>query len=150
MVFATPYGVSMAIVMARPSGELTDRPVCIQLKRSTVVKELKAYIRPTFLNSTIEELEKAGAKDLTVIRVDALGALADSEFDRWHIVRKYDEKYFRVAKLEIVCEDSAVGQLVEIIREHAHTGEKGDGRIFVSTVEDAVNIRTGQRGREAL
>jgi nitrogen regulatory protein PII len=115
-----------------------------------VVKELKAYIRPTFLNTVIQELEKAGAKDMTVLRVDALGALADSEFDRWHIVRKYDEKYYRVAKLEIVCEDDDAGRFVEIIREHGHTGEKGDGRVFVSWIEDAVNIRTGQRGEDAL
>ncbi|MBN1359390.1 MAG: P-II family nitrogen regulator [Sedimentisphaerales bacterium] len=114
------------------------------------MKELKAYIRPTFLNSIIEELEKAGAKDLTVIRVDALGALADSEFDRWHIVRKYDEKYYCVAKLELVCADEDADRFMEIIREHGHTGEKGDGRVFVSWIEEAVNIRTGQRGEEAL
>ncbi len=114
------------------------------------MKELKAYLRPTFLNAVIEELEKVGAKDMTVIRVDALGALADSEFDRWHIVRKYDEKYYRVAKLEIVCEDDEAGRFVEIIQKHAHTGEKGDGRVFVSWIEDAVNIRTGQRGAESL
>lgn len=114
------------------------------------MKELKAYVRPTFLNTIIEELEKAGAKDLTVIRVDALGTLADSEFDRWHIVRKYDEKYFRVAKLEFVCADNEATRFVEIIREHGYTGEKGDGRIFVSSIEDAVNIRTSQRGAEAL
>lgn len=114
------------------------------------MKELKAYIRPTFLNSVIEELEKAGAKDLTVLRVDALGALADSEFDRWHIVRKYDEKYFRVAKLELVCADEDASRFVEIIQKHAHTGEKGDGRVFVSWIEDAVNIRSGRRGQDAL
>ncbi len=114
------------------------------------MKELKAYIRPTFLNTVVQELEKAGAKDMTVIRVDALGALADSEFDRWHIVRKYDEKYYRVAKLEIVCKDDQAGQFEEIIQKHAHTGEKGDGRVFVSWIEDAANIRTGQRGEDAL
>lgn len=114
------------------------------------MKELKAYIRPTFLNGVVEELEKSGARDLTVIRVDALGALADSEFDRWHIVRKYDEKYFRVAKLEIVCKDDEVEPFLEIIRRHGHTGEKGDGRIFVTPVEQGVNIRTGARGEDAL
>jgi len=120
------------------------------MRRSIVMKELKAYIRPTFLNTVIQELEKAGARDMTVIRVDALGALADSELDRWHIVRKYDEKYYRIAKLEIVCEDDKAGQFIDIIQEHAHTGEKGDGRVFVSWIEDGVNIRTGQRGPDSL
>jgi nitrogen regulatory protein P-II 1 len=114
------------------------------------MKELKAYIRPTLLNTVIQELEKAGAKDMTVIRVDALGALADSELDRWHIIRKYDEKYYRVAKLEIVCKDDDADRFREIIRERGHTGEKGDGRVFISWIEDAVNIRTGQRGEDAL
>lgn len=114
------------------------------------MKEIKAYIRPTFLNTIVQELEKAGAKDMTVIRVDALGALADSEFDRWHILRKYDEKYYRVAKLEIVCTDDEADRFVEIIREHGHTGEKGDGRVFVSWIENAVNVRTGAKGEDAL
>jgi nitrogen regulatory protein P-II 1 len=114
------------------------------------MKEVKAYVRPTFLNSIIERLEEKGAKDITVVRVDALGALADQEFDRWHFVRKYDEKYFTVAKLEIVCRDDQAKEFMHTIKEYGHTGEGGDGRVFITNVEDAVNITTGREGEAAL
>ncbi len=114
------------------------------------MKEIKAYIRPSALERTIKELEKAGARDITVIRVDAIGKMADFEKDRWHIVRKYDEKYSAIAKLEIVCVDSEFETFVEIIREEAYTGERGDGRIFVSRIEKAISIRTGNEGADAL
>jgi nitrogen regulatory protein P-II 1 len=114
------------------------------------MKEIKAYIRPQFINSLVERLEESGAKDMTVIRLDALGALADSEFSRWHIIRRYAEKYSQLLKIEIVCHDREAPGFVEIIRETAHTGRKGDGRIFVSDVEQAVNIRTGEEGEKAL
>ncbi len=114
------------------------------------MKEIKAYIRPAFINSTIQSLEEAGAKDMTLIRVDAIGPLADQEMDRWHVLRKYAEKYSAVAKLEIVCSDEQVPRFIEIITEHARTGEHGDGRIFVASVERAYNVRTGDEGEAAL
>jgi nitrogen regulatory protein PII len=114
------------------------------------VKEIKAYMRFEFLGSTIEQLEDAGARDITVIRADAVGPMADHEMDRWHVLRKYQERYSTIAKLEIVCRDDEATQFVEIIRQHGHTGESGDGRIFVSPVEQAVNIRTGAEGEDAL
>ena len=114
------------------------------------MKEIKAYVRPTFLDSIIEQLEKKGAKDITVIRVDALGALADEEYDRRHLIRKYADKYFKIAKMEIVCRDDQVGEFISTIKEYGHTGEKGDGRVFITNVEDAVNINTGQEGQAAL
>jgi nitrogen regulatory protein P-II 1 len=114
------------------------------------MKEIKAYVRPTLLNSIIERLEEEGARDITVIRVDALGAVADGEFNRWHVVRKYAEKYFSVAKLEIVCRDKDARQFMQIIKQYGHTGERGDGRVFLTHVEDGINIRTGQEGEAAL
>jgi nitrogen regulatory protein P-II 1 len=114
------------------------------------MKEIKAYVRPTFLDSIIERLEEKGAKDITVIRVDALGALADQEFDRWHFVRKHADKYFKIAKLEIVCRDDQADEFMHIIKEYGHTGERGDGRVFVTNVEKAANINTGHEGEAAL
>lgn len=114
------------------------------------MKEIKAYVRLTGIDTLIESLEEAGSKDITVTRVDALGDLADFEFDRWHIIRRYSETYFKIAKIEIVCSDEQADILVQIIKEKAHTGERGDGRIFVSGIEKAVNIQTGQEGLKAL
>jgi nitrogen regulatory protein PII len=114
------------------------------------MKELKAYVRPTVLETVIRHLEESGARDLTVIRVDALAGLADAERDRWHLLRKYSETYSACAKLEIVCRDDEAERFAAVIAEHAHLGEKGDGRIFISGVEEAINIRTGERGEDGL
>ena len=114
------------------------------------MKEIKAYVRPGLLETIIGRLEGADAKDITVIRVDALGAMADWEKYRSHFFQKYAEKYSKIAKLEIVCLDDEAEKFVQIIQESGHMGESGDGRVFVGNIERAVNIRTGAEGDEAL
>jgi nitrogen regulatory protein PII len=114
------------------------------------MKEIKAYFRPAFLDAIVGALEQAGAADITIIRADAIGRLADVETDQHHIVRKYREKYSTVIKLELVCHDEDTPHYVEVIRRKAYTGEHGDGRVFVSEVAEAFNIRTGAKGVEAL
>ncbi len=114
------------------------------------MKEIKAYIRPTRLERTIRALEDAGATDMTIIRVDALCGMADFEMDRWHILRKYQETYSAVAKIELVCRDEEAQTFMHVIKENCHTGEKGDGRIFLSPIEYAINIKTGEEGESAV
>lgn len=114
------------------------------------MKEIKAYVRPELLEAIIGRLEEAGARDITVIRVDALGAMADYEKYRSHWWQKYSEKYSKTAKLELVCRDGQTRTFVEIIRDAGHLGDSGDGRIFVADIEAAVNIRTGEEGADAL
>ena len=114
------------------------------------MKEIKAYVRPERLASIVSRLEQEGARDLTVTRVDAIGALADSDKDRLRLFRNYAEKYSDIAKVELVCADVEVNRFVSVLREASFTGERGDGRIFVMNVERAVNIRTGDEGEKAL
>lgn len=114
------------------------------------MKEIKAYIRPQFVDSVVEALEKAGARDLTVIRVDAFGKLAGAGADEHRFIYKYAEKYSAVAKLELVSRDEDSARFVGVIRQHAYTGQHGDGRVFIATVDEAINIRTGATGTEAL
>jgi nitrogen regulatory protein P-II 1 len=114
------------------------------------MKEIKAYLRPEKLEPVIRELERAGARDMTVIRVDAFSAMSDGDADRHHFFRKYDAKYSAVAKLEIVCSDDDTPKYAGIIKDMAFTGAHGDGRIFVSGVDEATNIRSGAVGDAAL
>lgn len=114
------------------------------------MKEIKAYFRPQFIDRVVNALEEAGAKDLTVIRVDAFGPLADAPTDQHHLFRKYADKYSAVAKLELVCRDENATRFAKVIRENAYTGGHGDGRIFIAAVEEATNIRTGETGSQAL
>ena len=112
------------------------------------MKEIKAYIRPEVADNVISHLEVIGITGMTVIDVSMLGNWADSERSR--ISMEYCEKYCKAVKLEVVCVDEVVDLAVQTILEHAHSGRKGDGKIFVANVEDAVRIRTKKHGIDAL
>ncbi|MCK6619715.1 MAG: P-II family nitrogen regulator [Calditrichaceae bacterium] len=112
------------------------------------MKEIKAYIRCQKAEKVIEALEDIGITDITLIDVMGVGVLADPKHAKYSV--KCVEKYSEVAKLEVVCSDERVHEIVEVIRKTAYTSMKGDGIIFVSPVELAVKIRTGAIGEEAL
>jgi len=112
------------------------------------MKEIKAYIRPERGDAVISHLESAGIKGMTVIDVSMIGSWADKK--GLNISLEYCDRYSKAMKLEIVCPDDFVEIAVGIILDHAHSGEAGDGKIFVSNVEEAVSIRTKHRGEAAL
>lgn len=112
------------------------------------MKAVKAYIRCEKAEEVLSALEEAGIRDMTLIDVMGIGQLADPRKAKYSI--KCVEKYSQVSKLEIVCKDEQVHTVMETIRQHAYTGLKGDGMIFVTPVAMAVKIRTGAVGEEAL
>lgn len=112
------------------------------------MKEIKAYIRPEMIDRVISELERAGVKGMTVIDVSSLGGWTDPEKSKLSI--EYCEKYCSSVKIELVCSDNELDKFVNIILEKAHTGKKGDGKIFVSDITDSISIRTKKHGAEAL
>ena len=112
------------------------------------MKEIKAYIRPEMIDRVISELEAAGVKGMTVIDVSSLGGWTDPEKSKLSI--EYCEKYCSSVKIELVCEDNEVEKFIDVILEKAHTGRKGDGKIFVSDITDSISIRTKKHGAEAL
>lgn len=112
------------------------------------MKEIKAYIRPETADRVIAKLESAGVRGMTVIDVSTLGGWADPENSKLSI--EYCEKYCSSVKIELVCNDVDANKYIEIILETAHTGRKGDGKIFVSDITDSVSIRTGLHGDKAL
>ena len=113
------------------------------------MKEVKAYIRSRKAEEVIRALEEAGISGMTLIDVMALGPSRIDPRDYKYSI-EYVKKYSKVAKLEIICPDNDVHRIVEIIRQKAYTGAKGDGMIFVSPVEMGVKIRTGAIGEEGL
>lgn len=112
------------------------------------MKEIKAYIRLNKAEEVIHALEEAGVPGLTAIEVKAVGAAVEPERAKFSI--EYVERISPITKVEVVCKDRDVGRLVDIIKETAYTGHKGDGIIFVSGVDYAVKIRTGEWGELAL
>ncbi|MHB8578839.1 MAG: P-II family nitrogen regulator [Ignavibacteriaceae bacterium] len=112
------------------------------------MKEIKAYIRPEKADDVIFELEHAGVNGLTVINVSALGGWADPEKSQLSV--EYCEKYCSSTKLELICPDDELEKFIKIILENAHTGRKGDGKIFVSDILDSISIRTKEHGIKAI
>ncbi|MFQ6108843.1 MAG: P-II family nitrogen regulator [Candidatus Aminicenantales bacterium] len=113
------------------------------------MKEVKAYIRSRKAEGVIRALEEAGISGMTLIDVMALGTTGIDPKDYKYSI-EYVKKYSKVAKLEIICPDEDVHKIVEIIRQKAYTGSRGDGMIFVSPVEMGIKIRTGAIGEEGL
>jgi nitrogen regulatory protein P-II 1 len=112
------------------------------------MKEIKLYIRPEVAERVINELETAGASGMTVIDVSTIGGWADPEKSKLSI--EYCEKYCSSVKIELVCTDNNLQKFVDIILDKAYTGRKGDGKIFVSDIIEAYNIRTKKQQEEAL
>jgi nitrogen regulatory protein P-II 1 len=119
--------------------------------RRVTMKEIKAYIQRYTVNKVVRALEKARAPGITIVEVHPVGYGYDPNYfeQRFEdVFKRY--KNVSVVKLEVVCDDQDVERLVQSIQQECCTGEKGDGRIFVSDVIAAVRIRDGVRGTEAL
>lgn len=113
------------------------------------MKEIKAIIRPAKLRDVAEELHAIdGLPGVTVSEIKGFGkGKARNAKDK--ILYEMVEFIPRV-KLEVVVDDGMVDQVVNVIQKHAHTGNSGDGKIFVSTIDEIVKIRTNERGQNAI
>jgi nitrogen regulatory protein P-II 1 len=112
------------------------------------VKKIEAYIRHEAFEPIRTELLEKGFPSLSILEVKGSGRQKG-------IVEHYRGSSLTVnvrpkLKLEIVVDDQAKPLVVEAILKHARTGEVGDGKIFVSSVEEAIRIRTGEEGEEVL
>jgi len=108
------------------------------------MKEIKAYIRTDKVEQVALSLEEAGVPGITVVEVHPVGYGFDANY--FSQSSQVTRRYFAITKLEIVAKDEDVHKFVEVIKENAYTGSKGDGMIFVTPVEIAVKIRTGAVG----
>jgi len=113
------------------------------------MKEIKAIIQPFMLPKVINALkEHEDLPGITVSEVKGFGKTR--AVGAKNIVVEESIGYVRKVKLEIVLPDHLVEEVVAIIYDNAHTGQFGDGKVFVSTVDDVMKIRTGGRGEEAI
>ena len=112
------------------------------------MKEIRAIVRVEKLRDVLDALEEAGHPGVSVTRIEGHGRQTG-------LVEQFRGREFKVdllpkARLDIVCADTDVEQLVNTISENAKTGGIGDGKIFIYPVEDARRIRTGETGDHAL
>lgn len=113
------------------------------------MKEIKAIIQPFMQADVFEALAKCD--DLPGVTVESTAGWGRSKAARAdRTVEASGHRFAEKVKLEIVVEDDQVEEIVDIIEEHARTGKPGDGKIFVTDVDEAVRIRTGERGTEAI
>ena len=112
------------------------------------MKKIEAIIRPEKLDIVKKALEELGYPGMTLTDVKGHGR-QKGLVQRWR-GQEYKVEFLPKLKLEIVVSDGDVEKIVNAIAGDARTGEIGDGKIFVSSVADAVRIRTGQKGEEAL
>lgn len=112
------------------------------------MKLIEAIIKPFKLDEVKEALNEIGVEGITVSEVKGFGRQkGHSELYRG---AEYVVDFIPKVKLEIVVADELVGKLVETIEITARTGRIGDGKIFVLPLEEAIRIRTGERGDEAI
>ena len=112
------------------------------------MKKIEAIIKPFKLDDVKEALQEIGLQGMTVIEAKGFGRQrGHTELYRG---AEYVVDFLPKLKIEIVLADSAVDGAVEAIKKAAHTDKIGDGKIFVSPVEQAIRIRTGETGHDAL
>lgn len=113
------------------------------------MKEIKAIVRPAKLLAITEALRAMpGLPGVTVSEIKGFGkSRAKNAKDK--ILYEMVEFIPRI-KLEVVVDDTMADKVVNIIQKYAHTGNTGDGKIFVSTIDDVVKIRTNERGGNAI
>ena len=112
------------------------------------MKKIEAIIKPFKLDEVKEALQEIGLQGITVIEAKGFGRQkGHTELYRG---AEYVVDFLPKVKLELIIEDEMVEKAVEAIRASAYTGRIGDGKIFVSKVDDAIRIRTGERGDAAV
>ena len=112
------------------------------------MKKIEAIIKPFKLDEVKEALHEIGLQGITVIEAKGFGRQkGHTELYRG---AEYVVDFLPKVKLEVVLADSLLERAVEAIQSAAHTGRIGDGKIFVTTVEQAIRIRTGETGDDAM
>lgn len=112
------------------------------------MKKVEAIIKPFKLEEIKEALNQVGVQGMTVSEVKGFGRQkGHTELYRG---AEYVVDFLPKIKIEIVIPDAIVAKVVEAIEGAAKTGRIGDGKIFVTTLDEAVRIRTGERGDSAL
>ena len=112
------------------------------------MKKIEAIIKPFKLDEVKEALHEVGLQGITVTEAKGFGRQkGHTELYRG---AEYVVDFLPKVKIEIVMDDNMLERAIEAIQKAAHTGRIGDGKIFVYSIEDAIRIRTGERGIDAV
>ncbi|GMV18181.1 MAG: nitrogen regulatory protein P-II [Polyangiaceae bacterium] len=129
---------------ATPSGRRAE----LSAPWSTVMKKVEAIIKPFKLDEVKDALSEVGIQGMTVTEVKGFGRTGGKK----EVYRgsAYVVDFVPKVKLEIIVPEAMVKEVIDAIEKSAKTGRIGDGKIFVMPIDEAVRIRTGERGEEAI
>ena len=113
------------------------------------MKKIEAIIKPFKLPPVKDALHEIGLSGMTVVDVKGFGRQRDSSGGLDNNQEYHDEFHAKI-KVEIILEDSMVKQAIETIKNAAYSGKIGDGKIFVSNIEQVLRIRTGEKDSDAV
>ncbi len=112
------------------------------------MKKIEAIIKPFKLDEVKDALHEVGLQGITVTEAKGFGRQkGHTELYRG---AEYVVDFLPKVKIELIIEDDMLERAVEAIQQAAHTGRIGDGKIFISSVEEAIRIRTGEKGNDAI
>lgn len=112
------------------------------------MKKVEAVIKPFRMDSVKEELGKLGVTGMTVTEVKGYGR--QKGHPEQYRGAEYQIDFMPKVKIEIACSDAEAPKIVEAIIKSALTGRIGDGKVWVTDLEEIIRIRTGERNEEAL
>ena len=112
------------------------------------MKKIEAIVKPFKLDEVKNALSKIGVQGMTVTEVKGFGR----QKGHTEVYRgaEYKIDFVPKSKIELIVTDELVTQVIEAIERAAKTGKIGDGKIFVSSVDEVIRIRTGERGKDAI
>ena len=113
------------------------------------MKKIEAIIKPLRLSIVKEALHEIGLSGMTVLDVKGFGRQRgqDGGLD---INQNYDDEFHAKIKIELIVEDTMVEQAIESIKNASYSGKIGDGKIFISSIEQVIRIRTGEKDSDAV
>ena len=109
------------------------------------MKKIEAYIQPFMLHKVVDALRAIHIHGMSVIEARGFGKEKDESYP--HHTVDYVVDFTPKMKIEIVCNGDQSTKIVETIQKSAHTGRKGDGKIFVTTIDSVIGIRTGEQDK---
>ena len=112
------------------------------------MKKIEAIIKPFKLDEVKDELNSIGIMGMTVSEVKGYGRQkGHTELYRG---AEYAVDFLPKIKVELIIQDNLLNDVVEAIKSKAHTGRIGDGKIFISNIDEVIRIRTGEKGKDAI
>ena len=127
---------------------MKHRSSSLNHKELNIVKKIEAIIKPFKLDEVKEAIQDVGIQGITVVEAKGFGRQkGHTELYRG---AEYVVDFLPKVKVEVVVSDGQLEATIDAIRNAAQTGRIGDGKIFVSTIDDVIRIRTGESGEEAI